>query len=592
MLDRYRLRPQPSLPTFSIGEEKDGRISVGIDSGSIDPEEMLKAWKMGSGFMPLVDGGFAPLPTEWLQENAWWLMDLLALRDQAGKVPLHAVPTISALMEATDSPTPPSFQQLRAMLDNFDGLPPVPQPQGLLAELRPYQRHGLDWLGFLKEAGLGGILADDMGLGKTLQVLCILARTTGRHLVVAPTSVMTGWLREAERFLPHLKMNLYHGPSRSLDTKSGIVVTSYAILRRDIEILEKHSWAYAVLDEAQAIKNPDSQAARAARRLSARWRLAVTGTPVENRLEELWSIFAFAMPGLLGNRKQFSSRIETGLVESHTTVQDHATTPRPGLPPMDWLRKRVRPFILRRLKRQVAPDLPPRVDMVIACTMEEDQRRTYDAIRNTSRSEVVSAIGTGRTLQVLEALLRMRQAACHPALLPGAPTSASAKVATLLEYLRPLVQEGHKALIFSQWTAFLDLLEPVLRDAGISWCRLDGSTRHRQKTVDLFQSPDGPPVFLISLKAGGTGLNLTAADYVFHMDPWWNPAVEDQAVDRAHRIGQDRKVISCRLITAGTLEEKILELQHSKRRLAQMALGSEDSLTSSLTKDELLSLFN
>jgi SNF2 family DNA or RNA helicase len=334
-----------------------------------------------------------------------------------------------------------------------------------------------------------------------------------------------------------------------------------------------------VLDEAQTIKNPDAQVARAARRLQAEHRLALTGTPVENRLEELWSLFAFTLPGFLGQREGFSARVADALGGPD---QRQA---------LAWLRRRVRPFVLRRLKREVAPELPPRTEMVLTCELSDDERGLYEVLRQAALRDVGVALGAGRTLSVLEALLRLRQAACHPGLLPGRAETRSSKLDLLVERLATLAEEGHRALVFSQWTSFLDLCEPALAEAGISACRLDGSTRDRQAVVERFQAEDGPTVFLLSLKAGGTGLNLTAADYVFHLDPWWNPAVEDQAVDRAHRIGQDKPVFSVRLVAAGTVEERIVALQHAKRELASAAIGDEGLLAANLTSVELLALF-
>jgi len=394
--------------------------------------------------------------------------------------------------------------------------------------------------------------------------------------VVAPTSVLRNWQLEAERFLPWLRVSLYHGPKRVLDAEADLVITSYALLRRDIEQLEAQPWGYAILDEAQAIKNPDSQVARACLRLQARHRLALTGTPIENRLEELWSLFRFVLPGFLGGRRAFSQRV--------ADVAEGA--------PLRWLRRRVRPFILRRLKSEVAPELPPRTEMVLRCELGQEQRQLYQAVLSASRSEVQRALGANRTLSVLEALLRLRQAACHPGLLGPRHGGDSAKLDLLVRRLGTLAAQGHRALVFSQWTRFLDLTEPALREAGLEFCRLDGSTRQRHAVVDRFQAPDGPPVFLISLKAGGTGLNLTAADYVFHLDPWWNPAVEDQAVDRAHRIGQRRPVFSCRLVSSDTVEERIIELQKAKRQLARAAIGDEGMLAANLTREELLALFD
>ncbi len=574
---RFRHVEREIRPGVAMSAHPRGGYRVEVDGDGADPAAILEAWQGGSSMVPLLDGGFAPIPRAWLEEHGWTLAELMDAKEDDGRVPAHTAAALASLAEPDALPA--SLTRLRQLAEDFHGLPATQLPQGLHAELRPYQQRGVDWLAFLREAELGGLLADDMGLGKTIQALVAIATVPGPSLVVAPTSVLRNWKAECQRFLPDLSVCLYHGPQRKLDLDARMVITSYALLRRDIDKLAAVSWTYAVLDEAQAIKNPDSQVARASRRIDARHRLALTGTPVENRLEELWSLFAFALPGFLGRRETFAQRVSDALggPEQHQALA--------------WLRRRVRPFVLRRLKSEVAPELPARTEMVLSCELTSDERNTYEALRQSALREVRDAIGAKRTLGVLEALLRLRQAACHPGLLPGRADTSSSKQEVLVERVTTLAAEGHRALVFSQWTSFLDLVEPALAAAGVDSCRLDGSTRDRQAVVDRFQSPEGPSVFLLSLKAGGTGLNLTAADYVFHLDPWWNPAVEDQAVDRAHRIGQTRPVFSVRLVSVGTVEERIVALQHSKRELARAAIGDEGLLAAGLSSDELLALF-
>ncbi len=426
----------------------------------------------------------------------------------------------------------------------------------------------------MRQAGLGALLADDMGLGKTLQTLCALK---GRTLVVAPTSVLHNWAGEIDRFRPGLSQAIYHGPKRELDPDVDVTLTTYAILRLDADKLAAEKWETIVLDEAQAIKNPESQVAAAAFGLEADFKVTLTGTPVENRLEELWSQFHFLQRGVLGGRKEFQERYAAPVAAGDAGATDR-------------LRRKVRPFVLRRLKQEVAPDLPPRTEVVLRCDLGEAERTAYDTIRAATLKEVVAKLQEGGgVMAALEALLRLRQASCHASLVPGHEAAGSAKLDLLLETLDSVVAEDHKALVFSQWTSLLDLTEPHLRRAGIPFTRLDGSTRDRGAVVDEFQSPDGPPVMLVSLRAGGTGLNLTAADNVFLLDPWWNPAVEQQAADRAHRIGQLRPVIVHRLVARETVEERILELQESKRALADAALGEGDR-AASLGREELLDL--
>jgi SNF2 family DNA or RNA helicase len=379
------------------------------------------------------------------------------------------------------------------------------------------------------------------------------------------------------RFRPGLRTAIYHGPRRALDPTADLTLTTYAILRLDAEALAAVRWDIAILDEAQAIKNPDSQAARAAYALEAGFRVALSGTPVENRLDELWSQLHFTNRGVLGGRGAFDDRFARPIAAGDAGAADR-------------LRQKIRPFVLRRLKRDVAPELPPRVDAVLYCELEDEEKNVYEAVRAATRKEVVARLAEGGSvLAALEALLRLRQAACHPALVPGQFAVTSAKVERLLEALQDAAADGHKALVFSQWTSLLDLVEPHLARAQISFTRLDGSTRDRASVVASFQDEAGPPVLLISLKAGGTGLNLTAADHVFLLDPWWNPAVEDQAADRAHRIGQDKSVMVYRLVAKDTVEEGILALQDRKRRIAEAALGGAGQ-AAAITRDDLLAL--
>ncbi len=588
--ERFRVVNTPLVPRLEVGEA-DGGWSLGVTFGQAngagaDPVAVLEAWRNGRTLVPLMGGGWAPLPADWLREHGAVLRELLEARDARGRVDRNSTAALVELLDETAAEVPLDLRRLHDFLAGGAGLPEHPPPASLRAELRPYQHIGYLWLRFLREMDLSGILADDMGLGKTIMALAALIDASGprvQHLVVAPTSVLTNWMAEAARFAPGLRVNLYHGPNRRL-TDDALTLTSYALLRLDADILRKRTWTYAILDEAQTIKNPASQTAKAAFALRARHRLCLTGTPVENRLEELWSLFRFCLPGLLGSEESFRDRF----VRPIEAGDDKARR---------VLRSRVRPYILRRMKQQVEKDLPLLTEMVVRCELGAEQRKLYETVRLTARRDVQEAIAArgerGATFQVLEALLRMRQACCDPRLLPGGvgEAIASAKLDQMEDLLVELVCDDHKALVFSQWTSLLDLVEPRLQKLGISYVRLDGSTRDRAGVIAQFQSPSGPPVFLLSLKAGGTGLNLTAADYVLLLDPWWNPAVERQATDRAHRIGQTRPVVSVRLIAEATVEERILELQDAKRELADAALGEDGGFVKALTGDELRSLF-
>jgi hypothetical protein len=543
----------------------------------VDATAVIRAWQEGLGIVPLGDGGWASLPLGWLQKHGQRVADLLAARQDDGHLARHALPGLAALCAELEYPPPPALDRLAPLVAGFERLPEAPLPVDLTATLRAYQRQGVSWLSFLAGAGLGGVLADDMGLGKTLQAMCVFDSGSGRTLVVAPTSVIFNWQAELARFRPALSVCVYHGASRTLDPVADVTLTSYALLRLDAQALAGVAWRTVVLDEAQAIKNPDSQTARAAYALPASFRLALTGTPIENRLEELWSLMHFANRGLLGGRSDFADRHARPIAEGQAGAAAA-------------LRQRVRPFLLRRLKQDVAPELPPRTEAVLRVELGDGERAVYDAVRAATQKDILALLDGGQgVMQALEALLRLRQAACHPALVPGQTAQTSSKVEALLEALETAVAEDHKALVFSQWTSLLDLIEPALARAELPFVRLDGGTRDRAAVVSRFQAPGGPPVMLVSLKAGGSGLNLTAADHVFLCDPWWNPAVEAQAADRTHRIGQTRPVFVYRLVAAGTVEERILALQDSKRALMDAALG-DGSAAAGLTRADLLAL--
>jgi SNF2 family DNA or RNA helicase len=493
-----------------------------------------------------------------------------------------------------------------------------PPPLGPLESvLRPYQKTGVAWLRFLREHGFGGILADDMGLGKTLQVLAHL--TALRHsptepnqpgpgdpplpsLVVCPTSLVFNWAAESAKFTPALRVLVLHGSARhaqfpELD-QHDLIVTSYALLRRDSDLYRAHQFDTVILDEAQHIKNRQTQNAQAVKSIRARHRLVLTGTPLENSVLDLWSIFDFLMPGYLGAATDFRERYELPIARDRSRVVQ------------DRLARRLQPFLLRRLKRDVAADLPAKIQQVSTCELTEDQRAIYQQILEAGRRELFDTAGAGNQppaknrMLVLTTLLRLRQVCCDPRLLhlestPAQPNHAdtaspvtSGKIELFNELLEEILDGGHRVLVFSQFTQMLALIRDDLTARNIAFCYLDGATRDRAQVVDQFQRDPAIPVFLISLKAGGVGLNLTGADTVIHFDPWWNPAVESQATDRAHRIGQRNVVTSYKLITRGTVEEKILNLQARKRDLVQGLLGDEEQLTAALNWEEIQDLLS
>ncbi|MCP4600007.1 MAG: DEAD/DEAH box helicase [Proteobacteria bacterium] len=561
--------------TFEIQNEQDKQsVHLGNERRYANSESVLSAWQEGLGMAPLEGGGWAPIPADWLDRYGFLVSDILQARLEDNKIPTAMIPTLARLCDDLDLPQQPCFNKLAPLLEGFESIPISPLPNDLTATLRPYQRRGIDWLCFLRRAGLGAILADDMGLGKTLQALCAIS---GRTLVVCPTSVLHNWANEIDKFRTELSYCIFHGPKRKLDHGVEVVLTTYALLRIDSELLQQQNWDCIVLDEAQNIKNSESQVARVAYKLKGDFYLAISGTPIENRLEELWSLFHFCNRGLLGSRSSFKRSYAEPIGMGEQDIANR-------------LQERIRPFVLRRLKQDVAKDLPPRIDQMIYCELEENERQVYDAVRATTSKEVVAKIKTGGgVMAALEALLRLRQSSCHTGLVPGHQAESSSKIELLLDRLGYTIANGHKALVFSQWTSLLDKIEPHLDKASIEYCRLDGTTRNRETVVDEFQNSSGPPVMLISLKAGGTGLNLTAADHVFLMDPWWNPAVEDQAADRTHRIGQDKPVMVYRLVAKDTVEERIAILQTKKRKLVDAALGKADRAVS-LTREDLLML--
>jgi len=478
----------------------------------------------------------------------------------------------------------------------FEGLERPVLPPGVHATLRPYQLDGMAWLGFLAEYGFNGILADDMGLGKTLQALAHLQheRDIGRlvkpTLIVAPTSLLGNWRREAARFTPNLRAVVWHGTDRkerehALDGVD-IVVTSYALVTRDIELLAARDFGCVVLDEAQAIKNPSAKVTQALKTLPIERRICLTGTPLENHLGELWSQFDFLMPGFLGSRKHFNRYFRTP-IETHGSEERR-----------DRLAALIRPFLLRRRKEQVATELPPKTVIVREVTLEPEQARLYESIRVSMEHRVRALLaerGLARShIEMLDALLKLRQTCCHPALVKldsARGIMESAKTELVMSMLEELIDEGKKILLFSQFTEMLGLLERELVERGVRYAKLTGRTRKRDEVIDSFQHGD-VPLFLISLKAGGTGLNLTAADTVIHYDPWWNPAVETQASDRAHRIGQTKPVFIYKLVASNTVEEKIMGMQDRKRELAAQTLErGESGALAGLTSDDVLSLF-
>lgn len=630
-----RVLRRASAPKLTISSGIDwfelrGSVTYETETGvhTVDLPRILQAVRAGHTTVKLDDGSEGLLPQEWLAEHGL-LTAMGRLHDDHLRFRSSQAALLDALLsrqEQVDIDT--TFAAAREKLRRFDGIQPLQPAPTFQGTLRPYQCDGLGWFAFLRWFGMGGILADDMGLGKTIQILAMLdARYNGGEapgsesriggapnaeatdaqrghrptLIVVPRSVIFNWIDEAQRFAPRLRVQAYTGGDRHnlRDTFADhdVIVTSYGLLRRDIDELRKFHFDYVVLDEAQAIKNPQSQSAKAARLLQADHRLALTGTPVENHIGDLWSIFEFLNPGMLGSSTRFAELVRHGLSGGGAAARQTVTDINVGT----QIARALRPFILRRTKKQVLKELPEKTEQTIHCQMDSRQRAVYDELRAYFRQTLLTqfsrvggdtplaeAGGSGSPMLVLEALLRLRQAACHPALIdPKHNHLPSAKMEVLLDRLSDLVDEGHKALVFSQFTSMLSLVRQELDARGIRYAYLDGQTRKRKQVVDRFQNDPDCPIFLISLKAGGFGLNLTAAEYVFILDPWWNPAVEAQAIDRTHRIGQTRHVFAYRLICQDTVEQRILELQQRKKRLADALIGGQENLLRNLTRDDL-----
>ncbi|MEM7199621.1 MAG: DEAD/DEAH box helicase [Planctomycetota bacterium] len=583
-IDDRALR-RAETPRLEVGAKPDWlelRAAVRFGDQAVPMPDLLRALRRGRRWLRLADGTLGLLSGEWL-DRMDALLQLGAEHGDHVRLRRSQASLVDALLLAQpDVGVDRDFEAIRVRLRGFDGIAPEDPPSGFCGSLRHYQRQALGWFRFVRELGFGGCLADDMGLGKTVQILALLAgrQGAGPSLVVVPSSLLFNWSDEAARFAPGLRLAEYSGPGRAalrprLAT-CDVILTTYGVLRADIDVLAPMELDYAVLDEAHVIKNGASQVAKCARLLRARHRLAVTGTPIENGLKDLWSLFEFANPGMLG---------AAPLSVSGGREPDEVR---------DAIAIAVRPFFLRRTKEQVVRDLPPKTEQELRCVMGEEQRQIYLQLRDYYRDAVARERDAGQTscALMLEGLLRLRQAACHPGLLDPARGAAapSAKLDVLLPRLEELVAEGHKAVVFSQFTGLLDLVAARLSDLGIPYEALDGRTKDRRAPVERFLRGAGGAVFLVSLKAGGVGLNLTAADYVFLLDPWWNPAAEAQAIDRCHRIGQQRPVFATRLICADTVEEKVLALQQDKREVAAAVIPRDDGVLRHLSQAELVML--
>lgn len=577
-----------------------GLLSLTFQYDQLEAEELLgllKSYKTKRRYFRLKSGSFVDLSAPELLAVTE-LIDQLDITDPTKEViylPKYRAMYIDSFLrenKALPIERGGSFKRLVQDISEPQDME-FPLPTGLVGKLRDYQKVGFRWLKTLAFYGFGGILADDMGLGKTVQVLTLLLseKRAGPSLVVAPTSLIYNWQEEAQKFAPELKVLVVSGSQEERQSKldllgqADLVVTSYGLLRNDIDVYKAQKFRFCFIDEAQQIKNPHTQNAKSVKQIQADSRFALTGTPIENTLTELWSIFDFVMPGYLLNHSKFTTRFETPIVKHKSS------------PALRELGRHIQPFLMRRLKRDVLQELPDKIECKMNCEMAGEQNKIYKATLLSAQKEFekeIKANGFDRSrVKILAILTRLRQLCCHPALFLEGYKGGSAKLELLLELLADAVEGGHKVLVFSQFTSMLGLIRVKLEELKMRYSYLDGGTsaEERLRLVSSFNAGEGD-VFLISLKAGGTGLNLTGADMVVHVDPWWNPAVEDQATDRAYRIGQTKAVEVFRLITKDTIEEKIFELQQKKRSLIDNVIQPGETFLTKMTEEEVRGLFS
>lgn len=583
-------------------------VNVGITSGldwfetsvqlsygnqQVDLKQLQKAMKNQSKFVTLNDGTLGMLPEEWIEKFSKFF--------RSGEISQNVIKTsklnfneIDELfeLEQVDADLQLEISNYKARFQEFNEIESCEVPSTLNATLRDYQKQGLNWLNFLDEFNFGGCLADDMGLGKTIQIIAFILRqrekrTFNTNLIVVPTSLIFNWIKEIEKFAPSIKFKVLYGNDRVKNVDDfneyEIILTSYGTLLSDVYYIKNYRFNYIFLDESQAIKNPSSQRYKSVRLLSSRNKIVLTGTPVENNTFDLYGQFSFACPGLLGNMTYFKDVYAIPIDKFKDTLRARE------------LQQKINPFLLRRTKAQVATELPDKTEMVIYCEMGEEQRRVYDAYRDEFKAFLLASKSKKKnmdTMYVLAGLTKLRQICNAPSLLNDASFygNDSAKLDVLLEEIKAK-SPYHKMIVFSQFVSMLELIKERLEHEGISFEYLTGQTKDREARVNNFQTNDTVKVFLISLKAGGVGLNLTEADYVYLVDPWWNPSVENQAIDRCYRIGQKKNVVAVRLITPNTIEDKIIQLQDSKKELVNDIVKTDESILKSIDKENLLALF-
>lgn len=563
-----------------------------VGAEKITHEQLKTALQKGQKYFQLKDGSQILIPEDEVAKNQKLLDELgVEKTTEPTKLGMFHLAHTAALLGDDQLEIDNDLKKTLEKIRNFEEIEEAPLSVEAKKWLRPYQIKGLHWLWFLKEFRFSGILADDMGLGKTFQTLFFLQmlKSNKPHLIVCPTSVLWNWKSEVEKLGLPFKIVLWSGNKRAEQTaelkKANLVITTYHLVRRDLETLGKVNYDYIILDEAQNIKNAASQTAKAVKTLNSSQRLALTGTPIENHLSELWSIFDFLMPGFLGAQSYFQDYYQVPIEKlSQVETAKH-------------LQNKIKPFVLRRLKKQVLTELPEKTEIATYCEMTDEQKEIYRDIVLQTKKDLMQKIkkeGIEKNqLNILSALLRLRQICCHPGLIsPEFEHLSSGKFELFKETISEILEEKHRILVFSQFVSMLTIIKNWAKQNDIPFAYLDGSTKNRQEIIEKFQKEKNASLFLLSLKAGGTGLNLTNADYVVHFDPWWNPAVEDQATDRAHRMGQEKKVFVYKMITKNSVEEKILRLQQDKRKLNESVIVADQSFAKQITKEDLESLFD
>jgi superfamily II DNA or RNA helicase len=588
--------PQLGISATASNDWFELKVTVRWGDQEVSLKEIRHAIISGQDTIMLENGNLGHIPEEWISQYSLLLRTGSEENGILRVSKLHYT-LLEDILDKIDGNTIQQDIELRKKkILEYDNIQKAPISPEIKATLRPYQQSGFHWLQSLDELGWGGCLADDMGLGKTLQTISFLQFVKEKYpgstqLVICPTSLIFNWENEIQKFCPTLRYHTHYGLQREFNEthfeEYDVVLTTYGVVRNDLEDMTNFLWQYIILDESQAIKNPDARVTRAILQLRSVNRVILSGTPVQNNTSDLFSQFSFVNPGLLGTREFFNREFATPIDKFGSREKTQ------------HLKKIIHPFTLRRTKEQVAKDLPDKTVTVLWCTMEAEQRRLYNEYRDNFRSKLLKRIdeeGIGKSgMYVLEGLLRLRQICDHPALVTKRESDETQSV-KINELIRDVQENGgnHKVLVFSQFTEMLQLIRTQFDESGISYCYLDGSTalHHRKEQVEKFQEDESIKAFLISLKAGGVGLNLTVADYVYLVDPWWNPAAEQQAIDRAHRIGQKRKVFAYKMICKDTVEEKILRLQERKKMLADDLIQEDASFVKTLSRDDIEFLFN